>query len=130
MTLSENAEKGRRTAALAAFMCYALAGLSLLTLNLLMAVVDSAVAYYIKRGSLTARNLAVLLRISYIPALAVVSGAFRRYGGGLPVPASAVTVLLAAVALIDISALAVLVFSKNVRIYCREVSAEQGEDGV
>lgn len=129
MTLSENAEKGRRTAALAALMCYALAGLSLLTLNLLMAAVDSAVAYYIKRGSLTARNLAVLLRISYIPALAVISGAFRRYGGGLPVPASAVTVILAAAALIDIIALAVLLFGKNARIYFREVSEMTDKGG-
>lgn len=129
MNLSENAEKGRKTAALAAALCYALAGLSLLTLNILMAAVDFAVAYHIKRGSRTARNLAVILRTAYIPALAVVSEAFRRYGGGFPIPTEAVTVLLAAAAVIDISVLLILIFGKNARTYFHEVSDKPEDNG-
>lgn len=128
MTLSENAAKGKKTAALVSAACFALAAMSLLTVNILMAAVDFAVAYHIKRGSLTARNLAVILRIAYIPALAVVSGAFRIYGTALPIPSEAVTVLIAAAAVLDVSALLILIFSKNTGAYFHEVSDSSEND--
>lgn len=128
MTLSENAAKGKKTAALVSVMCFALAAMSLLTVNILMAAVDFAVAYHIKRGSLTARNLAVILRIAYIPAFIVVSEAFRRYGGAFPIPSEAVTLLIAAAAVLDVSALLILIFSKNAGAYFHEVSDNSETD--
>lgn len=128
MTLSENAAKGKKTAALVSAMCFALAAMSLLTVNILMAAVDFAVAYHIKRGSLTARNLAVILRTAHIPVLVVVSEAFRRYGTALPIPSEAVTVLIAAAAVLDVSALLMLIFSKNAGAYFHETEDAANND--
>lgn len=122
MTLSEQGEKGRKTAARVSAVCCAISVLSLLTLNILMAAVGFAVAYHIKRGSLTARNVGVLLRIADLPVLAVVAFVFRKYGAVLPIPYIGVFGVIAVTALLDVTALFTLIFSSSARAYFHETS--------
>lgn len=122
MTLSEQREKGRKTAARVSVVCFVISALSLLTLNILMAAIGFAVAYNIKRGSLTARNVGIILRIADIPVLAVIAFVFRRYGAVLPIPYIGVFGVIAITALLDVTALFTLIFSSNASAYFHEVS--------
>lgn len=122
MTLSERGEKGRKTASAVSVLCYVISALSLCTLNILMAAVGFAAAYHIKRGSLTARNVGVLLRIADLPVLAVIAFVFRKYGAVVPVPYIGVFGVLAVTALLDVAALFTLIFSGNARAYFHEMS--------
>lgn len=128
MTLSEQGEKGRKTAARVSAVCCVISALSLLTLNILMAAVGFAAAYHIKRGSLTARNVGVLLRIADLPVLAVAAFVFRKYGAVVPVPYIGVFGVLALTALLDAAALFTLIFSSNARAYFHEMS--DSADGI
>lgn len=121
MTLSEQGEKGRKTAARVSAVCFVISTLSLLTLNILMAAIGFAVAYNIKRGSLTARNVGIILRIADIPVLAVIAFVFRRYGAVLPIPYIGVFGVIAVTALLDVTALFTLIFSRNASAYFHEV---------
>lgn len=121
MTLSEQGEKGRKTAARVSAVCFVISALSLLTLNILMAAIGFAVAYNIKRGSLTARNVGIILRIADIPVLAVIAFVFRRYGAVLPIPYIGVFGVIAVTALLDVTALFTLIFSRNASAYFHEV---------
>lgn len=120
--MTSAADKGRKTAAFASALCYAISALSLITLNILMAAIGFAAAYHIKRGSLTARNVGIILRIADISVLAVVTFVFRKYGALLPVPYIGVFGVIAIAALLDVIALFTLIFSKNARTYFHEVS--------
>lgn len=122
MALSERAEAGRKTAAFVSVLFYGLSALSLLTLNILMAAVGFAAAYHIKKGSLTARNVGIILRIADIPVLAVIAYVFRKYGAVLPIPSAAVISVISVTALLDITALFTLIFSKNASAYFHEIS--------
>lgn len=122
MTLSEQGEKGRKIAALVSALCYVISALSLLTLNILMAAIGFAAAYNIKRGSLTARNVGIILRIADIPVLAVIAFVFRKYGAVLPMPYIGVFGVIAITALLDVTALFTLIFSRNASAYFHEVS--------
>lgn len=122
MTLSEQGEKGRKTAARVSAVCFVISALSLLTLNILMAAIGFAVAYNIKRGSLTARNVGIILRIADIPVLAVIAFVFRKYGAVLPIPYIGVFGVIAITALLDVTALFTLIFSSNASAYFHEVS--------
>lgn len=122
MTLSEQGEKGRKTAARVSAVCFVISALSLLTLNILMAAIGFAVAYNIKRGSLTARNVGIILRIADIPVLAVIAFVFRKYGAVLPMPYIGVFGVIAITALLDVTALFTLIFSRNASAYFHEVS--------
>lgn len=122
MTLSEQGEKGRKTAARVSAVCFVISALSLLTLNILMAAIGFAVAYNIKRGSLTARNVGIILRIADIPVLAVITFVFRKYGAVLPIPYIGVFGVIAITALLDVTALFTLIFSRNASAYFHEVS--------
>lgn len=122
MTLSEQGEKGRKIAALVSALCYVISALSLLTLNILMAAIGFAAAYNIKRGSLTARNVGIILRIADIPVLAVIAFVFRKYGAVLPIPYIGVFGVIAITALLDVTALFTLIFSRNASAYFHEVS--------
>lgn len=122
MTLSEQGEKGRKTAARVSAVCFVISALSLLTLNILMAAIGFAVAYNIKRGSLTARNVGIILRIADIPVLAVIAFVFRKYGAVLPIPYIGVFGVIAIIALLDVTALFTLIFSSNASAYFHEVS--------
>lgn len=122
MTLSEQGEKGRKTAALVSALCYVISALSMLTLNILMAAIGFAAAYNIKRGSLTARNVGIILRIADIPVLAVIAFVFRKYGAVLPMPYIGVFGVIAITALLDVTALFTLIFSRNASAYFHEVS--------
>lgn len=121
MTLSEQGEKGRKTAARVSAVCFVISALSLLTLNILMAAIGFAVAYNIKRGSLTARNVGIILRIADIPVLAVIAFVFRKYGAVLPIPYIGVFGVIAVTALLDVTALFTLIFSSNASAYFHEV---------
>ncbi|MDE7288306.1 MAG: hypothetical protein K2N71_02225 [Oscillospiraceae bacterium] len=120
--MTSAADKGRKTAALVSALCYVISALSLLTLNILMAAIGFAAAYHIKRGSLTARNVGVILRIADLPVLAVVAYVFRKYGAVLPIPYIGVIAVIAVTALLDVTSLFTLIFSKNARAYFHEVS--------
>ena len=122
MTLSEQGEKGRKTASRVSAVCFVISALSLLTLNILMAAIGFAVAYNIKRGSLTARNVGIILRIADIPVLAVIAFVFRKYGAVLPIPYIGVFGVIAITALLDITALFTLIFSRNASAYFHEIS--------
>lgn len=122
MTLSEQGEKGRKTAARVSAVCFVISALSLLTLNILMAAIGFAVAYNIKRGSLTARNVGIILRIADIPVLAVIAFVFRKYGAVLPIPYIGVFGVIAITALLDVTALFTLIFSRNASAYFHEIS--------
>lgn len=122
MTLSEQGEKGRKTAARVSAVCFVISALSLLTLNILMAAIGFAAAYNIKRGSLTARNVGIILRIADIPVLAVIAFVFRKYGAVLPMPYIGVFGVIAITALLDVTALFTLIFSRNASAYFHEVS--------
>lgn len=122
MTLSEQGEKGRKTAARVSAVCFVISALSLLTLNILMAAIGFAAAYNIKRGSLTARNVGIILRIADIPVLAVITFVFRKYGAVLPIPYIGVFGVIAITALLDVTALFTLIFSRNASAYFHEVS--------
>lgn len=122
MTLSEQGEKGRKTAARVSAVCFVISALSLLTLNILMAAIGFAAAYNMKRGSLTARNVGIILRIADIPVLAVIAFVFRKYGAVLPMPYIGVFGVIAITALLDVTALFTLIFSRNASAYFHEVS--------
>lgn len=122
MTLSEQGEKGRKTAARVSAVCFVISALSLLTLNILMAAIGFAAAYNIKRGSLTARNVGIILRIADIPVLAVIAFVFRKYGAVLPIPYIGVFGVIAITALLDVTALFTLIFSSNASAYFHEIS--------
>lgn len=122
MTLSEQGEKGRKTAARVSAVCFVISALSLLTLNILMAAIGFAAAYNMKRGSLTARNVGIILRIADIPVLAVIAFVFRKYGAVLPIPYIGVFGVIAITALLDVTALFTLIFSRNASAYFHEVS--------
>lgn len=122
MTLSEQGEKGRKTAARVSAVCFVISAFSLLTLNILMAAIGFAVAYNIKRGSLTARNVGIILRIADIPVLAVIAFVFRKYGAVLPIPYIGVFGVIAIIALLDVTALFTLIFSSNASAYFHEIS--------
>lgn len=122
MTLSEQGEKGRKTASRVSAVCFVISALSLLTLNILMAAIGFAAAHHIKRGSLTARNVGIILRIADIPVLAVIAFVFRKYGAVLPIPYIGVFGVIAITALLDVTALFTLIFSRNASAYFHEIS--------
>lgn len=128
--MTSAADKGRKTAALVSALCYVISAMSLLTLNILMAAIGFAAAYHIKRGSLTARNVGVILRIADLPVLAVIAFVFRKYGAALPIPYIGVIAVIAVTALLDVTALFTLIFSKNASAYFHEISdsREAAED--
>ena len=121
------ADKGRKTAAFASALCYVISALSLITLNILMAAIGIAVAYHVKRGSLTARNVGIVLRIADIPVLAVAAFVFRKYGALLPVPYIGVFGVISIAAMLDAAALLILIFSRNASAYFHEVSDSREE---
>lgn len=120
--MTSAADKGRKTAALVSALCYMISALSLLTLNILMAAIGFAAAYHIKRGSLTARNVGVILRIADLPVLVVIAYVFRKYGAVLPISYIGVIAVIAVAALLDVTALFTLIFSKNASAYFHEIS--------
>lgn len=124
MNLSDSAEKGRKIALAAAVMCAVISAFSLFTLNILMAATGFAAAYYIKRGSLTARNFAVILRIADIPALVLISVVASKFAENfLAAYAAAATVT----AVLDIAVLCILIFSGSANAYFKEVYAANAE---
>ena len=125
MTLSDSAEKGRRTAFVVSVMCFLISFFSLLTFNILMAAMGFAAAYYITKGSLTARNFTVLLRIADIPVLALI-GAFAAEFTGDFLPAYVIA--LGVTALLDVIVLLILMFGKNINFYFREIYAMEKDE--
>ncbi len=125
MMLSDNAEKGRRTAAVVSVMCFLISAFSLFTFNILMAAMGFAAAYYIKKGSLTARNFTVILRIADVPALALISAVAAKFTGDF-LPAYVIAV--GVTALLDVIVLLILIFGSNINAYFKETYAASGEN--
>lgn len=128
--MTSSADKGRKTAAFVSVLCYVISALSLCTLNILMAAIGFAAAYHIKRGSLTARNVGIILRIADIPVLIVIAYVFRKYGAAFPPSDIVVVIIISVTALLDVTALFTLIFSKNASAYFHEISdsREAAED--
>lgn len=128
MALSESAEKGRAAASGAAFFCGTGAVLSLLTLNIPLALIGFWAANGIKKGNPAARNVGILLRIADIPFMLIIWLAVRAFGAP-----ELLNYILAGtaglMALIDIWSLAALIGNENLKQYLREMSsAESGKD--
>lgn len=127
MALSESAEKGRSAASAAAFFCGTGAVLSLLTLNILLAVIGFWAANGIKKGNYAARNIGVLLRIADIPFMLIIWFAVKA-AGAPELLNTIIIAVMAVAALIDILSLIVLT-NKNLKQYLREMSGiESGRD--
>ncbi len=122
MTLSDNAEKGRKTAILVSVMCFAVSLFSLISFNILMAAIGFGVAYHIGKGSLTARNCGVILTISEIPVLTVMIVFMARQFVLAYIIAAAIVLVLDAIALL------LLLFNKNLSAYFREVFEQTEQD--
>ncbi|MBD5146129.1 MAG: hypothetical protein HDT21_09550 [Ruminococcus sp.] len=127
MTLSESAEKGRSAASAAAFFCGTGAVLSLLTLNIPLAIIGFWAANGIKKGNFASRNIGVLLRIADIPFMLIIWFAVKT-AGAPELLNTIITAVMAVAALIDIMTLIVLM-NKNLKQYLREMSGtESGKD--
>ena len=81
MNLSENAARGRKTAAAAAAICSVISVLSLLAFNIISVVLGLGAARPLKRGSIIARDLCIMLRIADIPLLAAVLIVTHSFSG-------------------------------------------------
>lgn len=124
MALSESAKKGRTAASAAAFFCGAGAVLSLLMLNIPLALIGFWTANSIKKGNSAARNVDILLRIADIPIMLIIWFAVKAVGA----PELLNTIIIAAagiVAFIDIWSLIVLIGNKNLKQYLREMSSAE-----
>ena len=122
MTLSDKAEKGRKTAVLVSVMCFAVALFSLISLNILMAAIGFVIAYHIGKGSLTARNCGVILSISQLPVLTVM---IIMTAGHI---APAYIIAASSIMIIDIAVLLMLSFNNNLNTYFREVFESKAEE--
>ena len=122
MTLSDKAEKGRKTAIVVSVMCFIVSLFSLISLNILMAAIGFVIAYHIGKGSLTARNFAVILTIAEIPVLAVMIIFMARQLVLAYIIAAAIVLVLDAIVLL------LLLFNKNLSIYFREVFEANADD--
>ncbi len=122
MTLSDKAEKGRKTAVLVSVMCFAVALFSLISLNILMAAIGFVIAYHIGKGSLTARNCGVILSISQLPVLTVM---IIMTAGHI---APAYIIAASSIMIIDIAVLIMLSFNDNLNTYFREVFESKTEE--
>ncbi len=128
MTLSDKAKKGKKEAGVVSALCFAVSAFSLLTFNFLMAAIGFASAHYMKKGSLAAKNLMLILRIADIPVLLLVSSIAGSFSGVLR---AAATILIVLIAILDAAILITLVFSENLDSYFSEIytsDAEQNED--
>ena len=121
MTLSDKAEKGRKTAIAVSVMCFIVSLFSLISLNILMAAIGFVIAYHIGKGSLTARNCGVILSISQLPVLTVM---IIMTAGHI---APAYIIAAAAVMIIDAAVLLMLSFNSNLSTYFREVLESEAE---
>lgn len=127
MALSESAKKGGAAASAAAFFCGTGAVLSLLTLNIPLAVIGFWAANGIKKGNSAARNIGVLLRIADIPFMLIIWLAVKT-AGAPKLPNTVIIAVTAIAALIDILSLIVLM-NKDLKQYLREMSGtESGKD--
>ncbi|MBD5138405.1 MAG: hypothetical protein HDT24_03710 [Ruminococcus sp.] len=127
MALSESAKKGRSAASAAAFFCGTGAVLSLLTLNIPLAIIGFWAANGVKKGNFAARNIGVLLRIADIPFMLIIWFAVKT-AGAPELLNTIIIAVMAVAALIDIIALIVLM-NKNLKQYLREMSGtESGRD--
>lgn len=126
MALSESAEKGRRTAAIAALFCNIGAALSLLTLDIPLALIGFWVSGGIRKGNTAARNMCILLRAADIFFLLIILFAVKMAG----VPEWLDILLIAAaglMAFIDIWLLIMLTGNKGLKQYFSEMSEAESK---
>lgn len=125
MALSESAARGEKSAATAAVLCYIASALSVLTLDILLAVIGFYAAGQMKKGSVGGRNLCIFLRIADIIVLAVMLFVIYRF-------TSAEIFRIAVVPAIIIAAFEMIIFvilsSGDVKAFFNERSLEQQEN--
>ncbi len=81
MELSENAERGKRNVAAASAVCMLISVLSIFTFNILLACIGIFTAHYLKQGSIAAKNVCIILRISDILVSAALIWVSYSIGG-------------------------------------------------
>ena len=81
MILSENAARGEKTVATTSAICTVVALLPILTFNIISAVLGFGAARYLKKGSIAAKNLCIMLRVADLPLLATVLIVFYNFAG-------------------------------------------------
>ncbi len=118
MTLSESAERGRKLASSASVFCVLAAVMSLLSLNIPSALVGFWAAGGIKRGSLAARTMCIILRIADIPVLIIMG--VMMYRGDLP--AGGILIVLIFEVFIDADLLLTLGFDRDIKAYFSEMN--------
>ncbi len=118
MTLSESAERGKKLAGHESVFCVIAAVMSLLMLNVPAAAVGFWAAGGIKRGSLAARSMCIILRIADIPLLIIMG--VMMYLGHLPTSGVLIAVLFQA--FIDLDLLLYLGFDRDIKAYFREIN--------
>lgn len=122
MTLSESAEKGKKLAGHESVFCVIAAVMSLLMLNVPAAAVGLWAAGGIKRGSLAARTMCIILRIADIPLLIIMG--VMMYLGHLPVNGGTLWAVLFQ-AFNDLELLLSLGFDRNINAYFREMNFDR-----
>lgn len=125
MTLSDKAESGKKIAVAAAVMCFAISFFSVISFNFLMAAMGFAAAYHLGKGSLTARNFTIILRIADIPVMGVLVWIASVFAEDF-VPQFIAAA--AAAAVLDMIVLLILFFSSSVNTYFREVYENNKDD--
>lgn len=121
MTLSENGEKGRKTASAMSVLCVIAAVMSLLTFDVPLFLAGLWAAGGIKRGSIGARNVELILRIADIPLLILIVALANSFTA---LPVKAVVAVIAINAFLDVYILLTLIVDKNLNIYLREMSSD------
>ncbi len=122
MALSESAARGEKSAATAAVLCYIASALSVLTLNILLAVIGFYAAGQMKKGSTGGKNLCIFLRIADIFVLGAMLFVVYRF-------VSADIFSIAVVPAIMIAALDMIIFvilsSGDAKAFFKEKFREQ-----
>jgi len=121
MTLSENGEKGRRTASALSVLCVVAAIMSLLTFDVPLFLAGLWAAGGIKKGSTGARNVELILRIADIPLLIIIVALANSFTA---LPVNAVIAVIAVNAFLDVYILLTLLVDKNLNTYLREMSSD------
>lgn len=81
MKLSENAARGRKIVSSVSVICSVISALSLLTLNIIGGAMGLGSAHFLKKGSISAKEMCMILRVADIPVLAAMLVVFHSFEG-------------------------------------------------
>ena len=126
MVLSEGAARGEKTAATASVIGYIISVLSIFTFNILTPGIGIASAYYLKKGSIAAKNICIILRIADIPVIAAMLYVTKNFAGENIFKACLILAMV--IAALDLIIIVILT-SGDVKAYFREVYEWQQQAG-